>query len=100
MGPSAATKPSGRPMKMNSAHARRRASARFGRCRLGPLGTFQSGRGRFRELAIRTRNTQMGIDKDDAESIRNDKRARPRRRAWRVGLPDLQTELGFLGTTW
>src|SRR3989442_11526788 len=100
MGPSAATKPSGRPMKTNSTHARRRARARFGRCRLGPLGTFQSGRGRFRELAIRTRNTQMGIDKDDGESIRNDKRAMPGGRAWRSDFPDLPTELGFLGTTW
>src|SRR5467141_1970824 len=99
MGPSAATKPSGRPMMMNSAHAVRRARARFGRCRRGPLGTFQSGRGRFRELAIRTRSTQMGIDKDDGESIRNDKRAMPGRRALWAGLPDLPTELGFLRAT-
>src|SRR2546428_5368206 len=99
MGPGAAMNPSGAPMTMNSTHAVRRARARFGSLRLGPLGSFQSGRGRFRELAIRTRNTRMGIDKVDDESIRNDKRARPGRRAWRVEFPDLPTELGFLGTT-
>jgi len=41
----------------------------------------------------------MGIDKDDGESIRNDKRAMPGRRALWAGLPDLPTELGFLRAT-
>src|SRR2546425_8321667 len=74
MGPRAAMKPSGAPMTMKSAHARRRARARFGRLRLGPLGSFHEGRGRFREPAIRTRNTRIGIDKGDGDNIRNDKR--------------------------
>src|SRR5213594_624043 len=73
MGPRAAMNPSGAPMTMNSTHAVRRARARFGSLRLGPLGSVQSGRGRFRELAIRTRKTAKDIDKDDGESIRNDK---------------------------
>src|SRR2546427_10091887 len=99
MGPRAATKPSGAPMTMNSTHAVRRARARFGRWRLGPLGSFQSGRGRLRELAIRTPNTRMGIDKADDESIRNDKR-----NAWPNGPPDRNSKAtpkpGFLRTTW
>src|SRR5438093_11442450 len=86
MGPRAAMKPSGAPIKMNSTHAVRRARARFGSLRLGPLGSFQSGRGRFRELAIRTRNTLKGIDKDDGESIRNDKRPVPGRTAVRTEI--------------
>src|SRR5256885_7141841 len=100
MGPRAAMKPSGAPMTMNSTHAVRRARARFGRCRLGPFGSFQSGRGRFRELAIRTRNTRIGIDKVDDESIRNDKRAMPGRTALRIEIPKLTPKTGFLRTTW
>src|SRR5712691_3775878 len=50
-------KPSGAPMTKNRTHARRRARARFGRLRLGPRGSFQSGRGRFRELAIGSLST-------------------------------------------
>src|SRR5256885_7368916 len=89
MGPRAAMKPSGAPMTMNSTHAVRRARARFGRCRLGPLGSFQLGRGRLRELAIRTRNTRTGINKVDDESIRNDKRATRGRTALRIEIPRL-----------
>src|SRR2546427_6116111 len=100
IGPRAAMKPSGAPMTMNSTHAVRRARARFGSLRLGPLGSFQSGRGRFRELAIRTQNTQKGIDKADDESIRNDKRATPGITALRTGNPGLTPKTGFLRTTW
>src|SRR2546425_9543719 len=96
MGPRAAMKPSGAPMTMNSTHAVRRARARFGRCRLGPLGSFQSGRGRLRELAIGTPNTRMGIDKADDESIRNDKRATPGRTALRTEFPGLTPKPSFL----
>src|SRR2546422_2166524 len=97
MGPRAAKKPSGAPMKMNNTHAMRRARARFGRCRLGPLGSFQSGRGRLRELAIRTPNTRMGINKVDDESIRNDKRAMPGRTALRTEIPRLTPKPVFSG---
>src|SRR2546426_1311313 len=76
MGPRAAMKPSGAPMTMNSTHARRRARARFGRLRLGPLGSFHEGRGRFREPAIRTPTTRLGLNKGDDDNIRNDKRHR------------------------
>src|SRR5437899_12887241 len=74
MGPRAAMKPSGAPMTMKSAHARRRARARFGRSRLGPLGSFHEGRGRFREPAIRTPTTRLLLNKADDDNIRNDKR--------------------------
>src|SRR2546427_10904318 len=73
-GPRAAMKPSGTPTMRNSTHASRRARARFGSLRLGPRGSVQAGRGRLREPAMRTPSTRMGIDKDDGESIRNDKR--------------------------
>src|SRR3989449_5207031 len=95
MGPRAAMKPSGAPMMRKSTHARRRARARFGRVRLGPRGSFHEGRGRFREPAIRTRNTRMAIDKGDGDNIRNDKRppatranSRSRffRRVWKFGF--------------
>src|SRR2546425_2463891 len=76
-GPRAAMKPSGTPTTRKSAHASRRARARFGSLRFGPRGSFQSGRGRLREPAIGTPSTRMGIDKDDGESIRNDKRPPP-----------------------
>src|SRR5438309_8456412 len=69
-------KPSGAPITMKSAHARRRARARFGRLRLGPLGSFHEGRGRFREPAIRTPTTRLGLNKGDDDNIRNDKRHR------------------------
>src|SRR6058998_132965 len=98
MGPRAAMNPSGAPMTMNSTHAVRRARARFGSLRLGPLGSFQSGRGRFRELAIRTRNTRMGIDKVDDESIRNDKRAIPGRTACGPKFQGEPQKPGFLPT--
>src|SRR5437867_13072209 len=100
MGPRAAMKPSGAPMTMNSTHAVRRARARFGSLRLGPLGSFQLGRGRLRELARRTPNTRMGINKVDDESIRNDKRAMPGRTALRTETPGLTAKRGFLRTTW
>src|SRR2546428_2043204 len=76
-GPRAAMKPSGTPRMRNSTHASRRARARFGSLRLGPRGSVQAGRGRLREPAIGTPSTRMGIDKDDGESIRNDKRPPP-----------------------
>src|SRR2546427_8394263 len=74
MGPRAAMNPSGAPTIRKSTHARRRARARFGRWRLGPRGSFHEGRGRFRELAIRTPTTRLGLDKGDDDNIRNDKR--------------------------
>src|SRR5947209_12428479 len=89
MGPRAAMKPSGAPMTMNSTHARRRARARFGRLRLGPRGSFHEGRGRFRELAIKTPNTRIGLDKGDDDNIRNDKRHRLAERT-----ADVTSELG------
>src|SRR2546428_4645918 len=76
MGPRAAMKPSGAPTIRKSTHARRRARARFGRLRLGPRGSFHEGRGRFREPAIRTPTTRIGLDKADDDNIRNDKRHR------------------------
>src|SRR5881628_1343562 len=81
MGPRAAMKPSGAPMTTNSTHARRRARARFGRWRLGPRGSFHEGRGRFRELAIRTPTTRLSLNKADDDNIRNDKRHRLAERA-------------------
>src|SRR2546426_384365 len=88
MGPRAAMKPSGAPMMRKSTHARRRARARFGRVRLGPRGSFHEGRGRFREPAIRTRNTRIGIDKGDGDNIRNDKRPPATRANSRSRFPD------------
>src|SRR2546422_11218799 len=76
MGPRAAMKPSGAPTIRKSTHARRRARARFGRWRLGPRGSFHEGRGRFREPAIRTPTTQLGLNKGEDDNIRNDKRHR------------------------
>src|SRR3989454_547158 len=98
MGPRAAMKPSGAPMMRKSTHARRRARARFGRVRLGPRGSFHEGRGRFREPAIRTRNTRIGIDKGDGDNIRNDKRPTGYRANSRSGFPDPAREFGFLRT--
>src|SRR2546428_2447596 len=98
MGPRATMKPSGAPMKRKSTHARRRARARFGRLRLGPRGSFHEGRGRFREPAIRTRNTRIGIDKGDGDNIRNDKRPPATRANSRSRFPDPAREFGFLRT--
>src|SRR2546422_11607465 len=67
-------KASGTPKTKNKTQAVRRARALRGNLRFGPLGSFQAGRGRLREPAIRTPSTRMGIDKGDGESIRNDKR--------------------------
>ncbi len=66
-------KPRGTPTTRNSAHASRRARALGGSLPFGPRGSVQLGRGRLRELAIRTPSTQMGIDKGDGDNIRNDK---------------------------
>src|SRR2546425_9058792 len=98
MGPRAAMKPSGAPMTMNSTHARRRARARFGRWRLGPRGSFHEGRGRFREPAIRTPTTRLGLDKGDDDNIRNDKRPTQYRANSRSRFPDRRENFGFLRT--
>src|SRR5947199_6956519 len=45
-------KASGTPKTKNKTQAVRRARALRGNLRFGPLGSFQAGRGRFRELAI------------------------------------------------
>src|SRR5437870_12239964 len=100
MGPRATMKPSGAPMKMNSTHARRRARARFGRLRLGPRGSCHEGRGRFREPAIRTPTTQIGVDKGDDDNIRNDKRRRPAERTAEVDFQALTRKSGLLRTVW
>src|SRR2546428_6165121 len=76
MGPRAAMKPSGAPTIRKSTHARRRAHARCGSWRHGPRGSYYEARGRFRELAITTPTTRIGLDKGDDDNIRNDKRHR------------------------
>src|SRR2546426_2545106 len=98
MGPRAAMKPSGAPTIRKSTHARRRARARFGRWRLGPGGSFHEGRGRFREPAIRTPTTRIGLDKGDDDNIRNDKRPPATRANSRSRFPDPAREFGFLRT--
>src|SRR5881628_3844531 len=95
MGPRAAMKPSGAPMTMNSTHARRRARARFGRLRLGPRGSFHEGRGRFREPAIRTPTTRLGLDKGDDDNIRNDKRHPLAERTAEVDFQALNEKIRF-----
>src|SRR6266581_5963064 len=58
MGPRAAMKPSGKPIKKNRTQAVRRARALFGRLRLGPRGSANEGRGRLREPAIGSLSTR------------------------------------------
>src|SRR2546428_1752875 len=97
MGPRAAMKPSGAPTIRKSTHARRRARARFGRWRLGPRGSFHEGRGRFREPAIRTPTTRIGLDKATTTISETISAHRlPSELAERISRP--AREFGFLRT--